>query len=51
MADDICRCQDSDGVECGRDLTDKEIEQDGMCQNCGDNLWAEIAYDITWTHN
>ena len=37
-----CPCEDSNGVICGKEMTQKEVEQDGMCQSCADNVWAEL---------
>jgi len=49
-----CECEDSDGVVCGRTMTNEELEQDGMCQTCADNVWSEMTNDDVgchWSHD
>lgn len=48
----VCRCQDSNGVRCGKVMTKAESKQDGMCQVCADNVWMEMtsAVEYIWTH-
>jgi len=38
-----CECQDSAGHVCGKEMSKKEYRQDGMCQNCADNVWNEMT--------
>ena len=38
-----CKCQDSSGKVCGKEMTEEEYDQDGMCQNCGDELYTELT--------
>jgi hypothetical protein len=49
-----CKCQDSDSVVCGKVMTQAELEQDGMCSRCADNVWAELTAlknkVYRWTH-
>lgn len=46
-----CKCQDSNGVECGKEMTVLEFEQDGMCDACACNVWNELTSDChRWVH-
>lgn len=46
-----CKAQDSAGKICGKTMTKEEIEQDGMCQWCADNIWEEMqVVDYQWYH-
>ena len=49
-----CKCQDSEGVTCGKEMTSEEVEQDGMCWKCADHVWNEMDGGDTeyyWTHD
>lgn len=49
-----CKCQDSGGVVCGKEMTHKEVEQDGMCQTCADHVWNEMvseSKEYSWFHD
>lgn len=48
-----CKCQDSTGKACGREMTVEELKQDGMCWHCADNVWIEIMSnpDHQWRHS
>lgn len=37
-----CPHQDDDGAVCGKTLTAKEYEQDGMCGTHASELWNEL---------
>lgn len=47
-----CECQDSNGDVCGKEMTPEEVEQDGMCYACADNVWEEMHNNIDhhWEH-
>jgi hypothetical protein len=47
-----CECQDSSGAECNKTMTDAEFKQDGMCDVCASNVWAEFkeGADYEWFH-
>ena len=46
-----CNHQDSNGVVCNKKMTDDELNQDGMCSFCADNIWEEIkSGNHTWSH-
>ncbi len=49
----MCGCQDSTGEVCGRVMTKKEIDQDGMCWHCADNVWADMTSNELdeWKHS
>ena len=48
-----CQCQDSDGLICGKEMTQKEIKQDGICDICASHIWEEVTSDADyyWTHS
>ena len=48
-----CHCQDSTGAVCGKYLSKKEFEQDGMCSVCADEVWAEMSTkeEYFWRHH
>ena len=43
----MCKCQDSDGNVCGREMTNQEQDQDGMCWHCADSVWNELTSNDT----
>jgi hypothetical protein len=47
-----CPCEDSNGVVCGKRMTEKEIKQDGMCDDCACEVWHEMTSEkeYHWTH-
>ncbi len=49
----MCKCQDSDGNVCGREMTNQEQDQDGMCWHCADSVWNELTSNDTvkWKHS
>lgn len=51
--DDKCKCQDSSGKVCGRQMTKEEKEQDGMCCHCADNVFVEMTFNDNhyWLHS
>ena len=48
-----CQCQDSNGLICGKEMTQKEIKQDGMCDTCASHVWKEMTSGSKyyWTHS
>jgi len=38
-----CNCQDSDGIVCGKEMTDEEERQDGMCDKCACHVHAWLC--------
>jgi hypothetical protein len=50
MGKKLCMCEDSRGVKCLKPMTKEEYHDDGMCQNCADNVWHELTSqgDHTW---
>lgn len=48
-----CNTQDSKGNVCGKEITQEEIDQDGMCYNCADNIFIEMTSNSNykWEHN
>ena len=47
-----CLCEDSNGSVCEKIMTKREVEQDGMCSNCADNVWKEMRSfaEYKWYH-
>lgn len=47
-----CPCKDSQGHVCGKEMTVEEVEGDGMCGFCADNVWAEMhsEEEYEWYH-
>lgn len=48
-----CKCEDSSGKVCGKEMTEEEEKQDGMCWYCADNVWNEMMstkHDYEWFH-
>jgi hypothetical protein len=46
-----CKCQDTNSDICGKVMTKQEFKQDGMCQFCADNVWAEMrSTTYKWYH-
>ncbi len=47
-----CQCEDSTGKACGKEMTQEEEDQDGMCQRCGDQVWNEMTSEepYHWEH-
>jgi len=41
----ICPAEDDAGTKCQVDMTDEEVEQDGMCSRCADGIWESMLND------
>lgn len=40
----ICQAEDDLGIVCNKEMSKQEYEQDGMCSNCADSIWANVTY-------
>jgi len=39
----ICPAEDDNGTKCQVEMTDEEVEQDGMCYRCADMIWDSVT--------
>ena len=47
-----CQTKDSNKVVCGKQVTKKELDQDGMCGFCAGHVWSEMIAvgEHKWSH-
>ena len=49
-----CKCQDSNGTVCNKEMSTQELQQDGICAVCAEQVWKEIqtplGSEYVWTH-
>lgn len=42
----ICEAVDDKGTRCENNMTAEEVEQDGMCSRCADEIWTSMTMDV-----
>lgn len=41
-----CQCEDDNGHLCGKEVSKRQWQQDGMCSRCADELWLTFNLPI-----